>query len=261
MSDSSERLIYAAKLLRRARYVVAFTGAGVSTPSGIPDFRSARSGLWEKDDPLEVASLTAFRYHPERFYAWLKPLIRTIAEAQPNAAHWALAALESAGCLKVLITQNIDLLHSRAGNTNVVEIHGSLREVVCGRCHRHWPGAPIVERFIADGAVPHCPDCGGVLKPDAVLMGEMLPERVVNAAFAAAHACDVMLVAGTSLEVMPAARLPYEAAAAGAHLIIINRETTYLDERADVLLPGDVADILPRLSAAVSQLTNYVQPD
>jgi NAD-dependent deacetylase len=99
------------------------------------------------------------------------------------------------------------------------------------------------------------------LKPDAVLMGEMLPERVVNAAFAAAHACDVMLVVGTSLEVMPAARLPYEAAAAGAHLIIINRETTYLDERADVLLPGDVADILPRLSAAVSQLTTYAQPD
>jgi NAD-dependent protein deacetylase/lipoamidase len=257
MSDFGEQIAHAAHLLRRSRYAVALTGAGVSTPSGIPDFRSARSGLWEKDDPLEVASLTAFRYHPERFYAWLRPLARTIYEAQPNPAHWALAALEGANCLKMLITQNIDLLHSRAGSTNVVEIHGSLREAVCGRCHRHWPGAPILERFIVNGAVPHCPDCGGVLKPDAVLMGEMLPERVISAAFAAAHACDVMLVAGTSLEVMPAARLPYEAATAGANLIIINRETTYLDERAEVLLPGDVADILPRLSAAVSQSETY----
>lgn len=257
MSDLSERIMHAAKLLRQARYAVAFTGAGVSTPSGIPDFRSARSGLWEKDDPLEVASLTAFRYHPDRFYAWLQPLVRIIYEARPNPAHWALAALESLGCLKVLITQNIDLLHSRAGSANVMELHGSLREAVCGRCHRRWPGAPIIERFVVDGAVPHCPDCSGVLKPDAVLMGELLPERVVSAAFAAAHACDVMLVAGTSLEVMPAARLPYEAAAAGARLIIINRETTYLDERAEVLLPGDAADLLPRISAAVSQSEAY----
>jgi len=257
MSDFGEQIRRAAELLRRARYAVAFTGAGVSTPSGIPDFRSARSGLWEKDDPLEVASLTAFRYHPDRFYAWLRPLARTMHEARPNPAHWALAALESAGRIKMLITQNIDQLHSRAGSANVVELHGSLREAVCGRCHRHWPGAPIVERFVGDGAVPHCPDCGGVLKPDAVLMGELLPEGVVSAAFAAAHACDVMLVAGTSLEVMPAARLPYEAVTAGAHLIIINREATYLDERAEVLLRGDVADILPRLSAAVSQPETY----
>lgn len=257
MSDLSEEIVRAAQLLRRARYAVAFTGAGVSTPSGIPDFRSAHSGLWEKDNPLEVASLTAFRYQPEKFYAWLQPLARTICEAHPNPAHWALAALESVGCLKVLITQNIDLLHSRAGSAHVLELHGSVREMVCGRCHRHWPGAPIIEQFMADGVAPHCPDCGGVLKPDAVLLGEMLPERVVSAAFAAAHTCDVMLVAGTSLEVMPAARLPYEAAAAGARLIIINREPTYLDERADVLLPGDVADILPRLSAAVSQPETY----
>src|SRR3989338_5960480 len=118
----------AGHLLRRSQYAVALTGAGVSTPSGIPDFRSRGSGLWESVDPAEVASLAAFRYHPERFYAWLYPLAATLHQAQPNAAHHALALLESLGFLKLLMTQNIDGLHARAGHQNVLEVHGSLRE-------------------------------------------------------------------------------------------------------------------------------------
>jgi NAD-dependent deacetylase len=251
MSELAERIARAAELLHRARHVVALTGAGVSTASGIPDFRSAGSGLWEKVDPLEVASLPAFRYHPERFYHWLRPFAQLMQTAQPNAAHFAFAQLEQQGRLQVLLTQNIDQLHSRAGSCRVVELHGSLRETVCGQCHRRWPGEPVLTQFIADGQVPHCPECGGVLKPDAILLGEALSERVLRESSAAVRACDVLIVAGSSLEVMPAAGLPYEAVSTGARLIMMNHEPTYMDERAEVILRGDLAAVLPELTATL----------
>ncbi len=251
MSELVEGLARAAELLRRARHVVALTGAGVSTASGIPDFRSAGSGLWEKVDPLEVASLPAFRYHPERFYHWLRPFAQLMQTAHPNAAHFAFAQLEQQGRLKMLLTQNIDQLHSRAGSCQVLELHGSLREAVCGQCHRRWPGAPVLTQFIADGRVPYCAECGGVLKPDTILLGEALSERVLREARAAVRACDVLMVAGSSLEVMPAAGLPYEAVSTGARLIMLNHEPTYMDERAEVILRGDIAAILPELAATL----------
>lgn len=238
-------------LMRQARSVVALTGAGVSTASGIPDFRSAGSGLWEQMDPLEVASLTAFRYRPAQFYKWLQPLAACIQQAQPNAAHGALAELEQRGQLTKLITQNIDGLHTRAGQRAVVELHGSLREAICGQCHTRWPGAPILAQVTATGQTPYCPSCGGVLKPDAVLLGEVIPETTLRAAREAVRTCDLLLVVGCSLEVMPAAALPYEAVTAGARLIIFNHDATYMDERADVILRADVAESLPRLLAAL----------
>jgi len=250
MTDRAALILQAAALLRQARAGLAFTGAGVSTPSGVQDFRGAGSGMWEKADPMEVASLTAFRYHPEVFYAWVRPLAVTIHRAEPNPAHRALAALEAAGRIKAVITQNIDGLHTRAGARQVLEIHGSLREATCGQCHRVWPGGPVLARFVKDGAVPRCPDCGGVLKPNVILMGEQLPEAAFRAARAAALRCDVMLVAGSSLEVMPSAALPLEAVTHGARLIIVNQEPTYLDERADVLIHADVAEALPQMAAA-----------
>jgi NAD-dependent deacetylase len=250
VTDTASLVLRAGTLLREAQAGVALTGAGVSTPSGIPDFRSPGSGLWENVDPMEVASLTAFRYHPERFYNWVRPLAASTRHARPNPAHHALAALERAGLLKVLITQNIDELHQRAGSAQVLELHGSMREATCGQCHRVWPGAPVLAKFIEDGEVPRCPDCGGVLKPNVILMGEQLPEAVLREARAAARRSDVMLVAGSALEVMPAAGLPLEAVMRGAKLIILNHDPTYLDERADVVIRADVAGTLPQIAAA-----------
>ncbi|MGH2521090.1 MAG: SIR2 family NAD-dependent protein deacylase [Anaerolineales bacterium] len=253
MVDIHVQIERAVELLRRASYAVALTGAGLSTPSGIPDFRSSGSGLWVGVDPFEVASLLAFRYHPERFYAWIRPLGELIHRAQPNPAHRALADLEQAGRLKMVITQNIDELHTRAGSRCVVELHGSLREATCGQCHRCWPGEPILAKFVSDGAVPHCADCGGVLKPNVILLGEELSAAALREARAAARQCDVMLVAGSSLEVMPAGALPFEAVTYGARLIIVNREPTYLDARAEVLIPADVAEALPLMAATARE--------
>ena len=138
----------AINLLRRARYTVALTGAGISTRSGIPDFRSPKSGLWERYNPAEVASIYGFRHDPRRFYDWIRPLARIILEAQPNAAHIALARLEAIGKLQALITQNIDMLHTRAGSRTVYELHGHLREVTCIHCFAVYPAQPLIHKFL-----------------------------------------------------------------------------------------------------------------
>lgn len=253
MTDLSAKIARAAELLQAARSAVALTGAGLSTPSGIPDFRSPGSGLWEERDPFEFASLTAFRHHPEKFYAWVRPLAALIHAADPNPAHHALAALEAAGRLQAVITQNIDGLHRLAGSQQVFEIHGSLATATCRECHRTVPGRPPLERFVHEGVLPRCEACNGLLKPDVILMEEQLPARVYHQARAAARQADLMVVAGSSLEVLPAAGLPLEVLHAGGRLIIVNLGSTYLDERADVLLHGDVAEVLPQLAAAVTR--------
>jgi NAD-dependent deacetylase len=239
----------AADLLRHARHAVALTGAGISTPSGIPDFRSAGSGLWEIANPDEVATIYAFRENPQRFFNWIRPLAAMIHDAQPNAAHRALAQLERAGILHTIITQNIDGLHQRAGSSHVAEVHGHVREATCMNCYqivsseKYWP------EFVNDGSVPHCPRCGGILKPNITLFGEALPAQAVLAAVQAVRRCDVMLVAGSSLEVAPAANLPELALARHAKLIIVNLGSTHLDASADVLIRDDVAVTLPYIVA------------
>jgi NAD-dependent deacetylase len=243
----ADDLTRAAALVRAARRGVALTGAGISTPSGVPDFRSAGSGLWERVDPMEVASLTVFRHHPERFYAWIHPLADHILRSEPNPAHHALVRLERAGHLRGVVTQNIDDLHLRAGSRGVLEIHGHLREATCVRCYAVVSTLPYLEPFAATGVLPRCPGCGGVLKPNVVLFGEQLPHAVVQQALAWMRDCDLILVVGSSLEVTPAAAFPLEALNAGARLIIINRDPTYLDVRAACVLRDDVAEVLPRL--------------
>jgi NAD-dependent deacetylase len=250
MTNFEASIAQAAALLRRARSAVALTGAGLSTPSGIPDFRSPQTGLWAQTDPLEVASLLTFRYEPERFFAWVRPLAALLRQARPNAGHNALAALEAAGRLQAVITQNIDGLHHRAGSQRVLALHGGLESATCVRCFARWPGKPVLEAFIETGALPYCTGCGGLLKPDVTLMGEELPVAVLHAAQQAARECDVMLVAGCSLEVMPAAGLPLEALRHGAQLILVNFRPTYIDERATVLIEGDVAEVLPQIAQA-----------
>jgi NAD-dependent deacetylase len=241
----------AVSLLRKARHTVALTGAGISTPSGIPDFRSPGSGLWERYDPMEVASLAVFRYSPERFYAWMHPFAQALLNAEPNPAHKALARLEAAGYLAGVVTQNIDSLHLRAGSKVIYEIHGHLREANCVSCYKSFPTGDLTREFARTGEPPRCPECNGILKPKAVLFGEQLPYNVVQQSQQLFARSDLVLVVGSSLEVTPAALFPIDALNAGARLIIINHEATYLDERADVIFHQEVAVVLPRLADEV----------
>ncbi|MCI0578435.1 MAG: NAD-dependent deacylase [Chloroflexi bacterium] len=249
MASVDELIKRAQALLLRSSHAVALTGAGISTPSGIPDFRSANSGLWNQADPLEVASIYAFRRRPQDFYDWIHPLAKLTLEAQPNAAHLALAQLERHGPLRAVVTQNIDMLHTRAGSRNIYEAHGHLREVTCLRCYNVYQAGPYLSEFIDTGHVPHCEQCGGVLKPNVILFGEQLPVQVLNEAKKHSRACDVMLVAGSSLEVAPVGDLPFLAAEAGAHLIIVNYEPTHIDHLAEVVIHADVVQVLPQLAA------------
>jgi NAD-dependent deacetylase len=242
----------AADLIRHSHHMVAFTGAGHSTASGIPDFRSPGSGLWEKSNPMLVASIWAFSLNPKTFYHWIRPLVATLLEATPNPAHQALARLEEMGYLKVVITQNIDNLQQRAGSRSVLELHGHVRAATCIRCYKEVPIDPGMEQVIMDGKVPHC-ECGGVLKPNVILFGEQLPVRVLNAAMAEARRCDLILVAGSSLEVTPAADIPVLAVECDAKAIIVNLEPTAFDGCADVVIHGDVAQVLPRIVEALSE--------
>ena len=238
----------AAELFRKARRVVALTGAGISTPSGIPDFRSEGSGLWSRDEPMEVASLNTFRTFPERFFKWFRPLAGQIFNAQPNAAHRALVELEGTNRELTIITQNIDVLHQKAGSRNVVEMHGSLSTLSCTQCFKKFETRFFIQAFIDDGIIPKCPNCNGILKPDVILFGEQLPQTAWLDAQRAARQCDLMLVAGSSLEVLPVAGLPMQALDRGAHLIIINNTPTYLNVRADVVIMRDVATTLPEIA-------------
>ena len=254
--DAPAERLYAeaARLLRESRLSVALTGAGISTPSGIPDFRSPGSGLWEDVDPMQVASLRGFREDPQAFYDWIRPLARLMMNAAPNPAHLALAELEARGHLHAVITQNIDLLHRRAGSITVLEVHGHIRQATCLRCYQAQPAEPHLTRFVEDGCLPRCPNCGGVLKPDVVLFGEELPAVVLAEAQRLARRCDLMIVAGLSLEVWPASDLPALARAAGARLAIVNLEPTPLDGEADIVIRADVAEVLPAILAEVLAL-------
>jgi len=239
------------ELIRAASHPVALTGAGISTPSGIPDFRSRDSGLWTRYDPFSVASLSAFRTHPQQVFDWVRPLVGQIAAAEPNPAHVALARLEQAGRLDGIITQNIDGLHQKAGSKNVFEIHGNLRTATCTSCFRTSPTDDLIQPFVENGTLPRCPHCGALLKPDIVLFGEQLPYQVVHGAEHLMEDCDLVLIAGSSLEVTPAATMPVAALNRGGHLIVVNNEPTYLDQRADLVFHQDVVDVLPRIADEV----------
>lgn len=243
-SDPIQR---AAHLLRQAHSTVAFTGAGISTPSGIPDFRSPKSGLWQGVDPMAVASIYGFRQNPQAFYNWIYPLAKLTLQACPNPAHETLAWLEANGYLKAVITQNIDMLHTRAGNKVVFELHGHLRDATCTHCFTVYPAEPIIHRFLQDKQVPHCPKCGGVIKPNVILFGEQLPIQQLLGAQDAARKADLMIVVGSSLEVAPASELPALAMKNSAKLIIINLDKTHMDDAAQVIIHENAAEILPEI--------------
>ena len=251
MDNFNAQINKAASLIQSAKHVIALTGAGISTPSGIPDFRSPVSGLWNQVSPMDVASIIAFRQRPEDFYEWVRPLSKKILNAKPNAAHLALAELEKAGKLKTIITQNIDGLHQAAHSEHVLEVHGHTRSATCVRCYKQHDATIIMTALMNGDAVPTCAACGGPLKPDVILFGEQLPVQPLFEARKAAAQADLILVVGSSLEVAPISELPHDAIQHGAKVIIVNYQETYLDDEATVVLHHEVTEVLPKIVAAV----------
>lgn len=242
-----------AELIRSARSVVALTGAGISVPSGIPDFRTPRTGLWENVDPMEVAHIDAFHRDPVRFWRFYGERFAMLRDKRPNGAHLALAELEAQGMLDGVVTQNIDTLHSAAGSRQVVEVHGSTATCSCLSCPGAVPVEAVRKRILtaADG-VPGCESCGAPLKPDVVLFGEMLDERALSRARTLCEGADVLLCIGTSLEVHPVAGLPLLTDASGGTVAILTQGLTPLDGIASVRLRGDVVRELEGLLAALA---------
>jgi NAD-dependent deacetylase len=235
-----------AALIRERQPCVVLTGAGVSTESGIPDFRSD-SGIWAEIDPFEVASVEAFRRDPEKVWAFYRDRIHALLDAVPNAAHEALAELERLGFVRAVVTQNIDTLHDRAGSRDVIEVHGSIRSAVCLRCLRTEATAEVLAQ-LAERAAPICVQCGEILKPGVTLFGELLPESAIERATELARAAELMLVVGSSLEVWPVAGLPLEARA----LAIVNRGPTALDEHAVLRIDAPAGETLDGVLRALA---------
>ena len=234
-----------ASLIRDRQPCVVLTGAGVSTESGIPDFRSP-TGIWADVDPFEVASIQAFRRDPERVWVFYRERLARLAEAEPNAAHYAIAELERRGLVSAVVTQNIDMLHTRAGSREVIEVHGSIRSAQCVRCLWTEPADAVLEQ-LESRPVPLCPHCGSPLKPSVVLFGELLPPGAMERATELARAAGLLLVVGSSLEVWPVAGLPLEARA----FAIVNVGPTALDDRALLKVDAGAGETLAAVVQAL----------
>ena len=251
MSATETAAARLASLISEADSVVALTGAGISVPSGIPDFRSPGTGLWANVDPMEVAHIDAFRRDPARFWSFYGQRFQTLGDKQPNRAHAALVELERAGLLDAVITQNIDRLHERAGTRNLVEVHGSIAHSSCLVCRSRYELGDV-RRLVesAPDGVPRC-DCGAPLKPDVVLFGEYLPVDALARAEMLATGAGLMLCIGSSLEVYPVAQLPETTLSAGGAVAILTQSRTPLDRHAAVRMNGDVVDELEAVLAAL----------
>ena len=241
-----------AELLARSDRAIALTGAGVSVPSGIPDFRSPGTGLWERINPMEVAHIDAFRRDPDRFWSFYGERFATLRHKRPNAAHRALAELERRGLLRGVVTQNIDRLHRAAGSENLVEVHGSIERSVCLACGFNVGLERVLEMVDATPGAPRCETCAEPLKPDVVLFGELLSEEAIGAAQRLAAEADLIVCVGSSLEVYPVAALPELTLAAGGRLAIVTQGPTPYDDRAEMRLDGDVAEELDAVVGALN---------
>jgi NAD-dependent deacetylase len=228
-----------AGLIEQSECTVALTGAGISVPSGIPDFRTPGKGLWEKVNPMEVAHIDAFRGDPARFWSFYRPRLHSLGDIEPNGAHAVLAELEQRGMLEAVITQNIDMLHVKAGSERVIEVHGSIRTGTCQECGGQFSLEEMEELFDDDG-VAVCSACLGYVKPDVVLFGELLPADAMAEAEALASRADLMLCIGSSLEVYPVAGLPSVTLGRGGRIAVITQGPTPFDSDAAVRMDGDV---------------------
>lgn len=256
MADVTAGQRQLAEMIRDSEFCVALTGAGISVPSGIPDFRS-EGGLWSEVDPQEVCTIDVWATDPEKFWRFYRDRLDIPASFEPNGAHRALVSLEKAGSLQGLITQNIDGLHQKAGAAAVIEIHGSVRKLVCP-CGAEF-AREVSEPLFRENGVPYCPECAAAgdheqpLKPDVVLFGEMLSEYDLGRCYALAYNCDLMICVGSSLVVEPVCSLPRYAQEGGARLAVISKSSAY-DEHCDVHLDGDVESELEGVLAALSEL-------
>jgi NAD-dependent protein deacetylase/lipoamidase len=226
---------------------VVLTGAGISTESGIPDFRS-RTGIWQQYDPMEYASIDAFRRDPEKVWEFYSMRLGVLVEARPNPAHLALAELERRGLVEAVVTQNVDRLHHLAGSQRVIEVHGSIRTASCLACNHQEDFDRVVELL----PVPACAECGAVLKPDVVMFGELLPDGALEEASALCRSARLVLVIGSALEVYPVASLPEEGLVSGARLAIVNRGPTGYDQLADLKIDASAGETLSRVVDALA---------
>ena len=232
--------------MRDRQPCVVLTGAGISTESGIPDFRSA-GGIWERFNPAEVANIDALRREPKRVWEFYALRLEALGAAEPNDGHRALVELEEEGWIRAVVTQNVDGLHQQAGSREVVEVHGSLREAECIHCGVRVP----MEDAVASLPLPVCPECGEVLKPGVVMFGELLPAAAIGQALALAAEAGILLVVGSALEVHPVAALPGETLASGGMLAIVNRGATSWDSRAELVIDAGAGQTLRALEAAL----------
>jgi len=244
-----------AELILESENILALTGAGMSTESGIPDFRSPGTGLWERMDP-SFADISTFTRNPTAFYKTMLEMGLNMIKAKPNAGHKSLTKLQKMGKLNGLMTQNIDGLHKRAHTKNVIELHGSINEAICmGKCGKIFPITTLVNQLLLSGnPSSKCPDCDGVLKPNAVFFGEQLPAEALERADKLIKNCDLMLILGTSLLVSPANFLPYKALNVDAKLVIINREKTNIDNQCHVVIHNSIAEVLPKIVEIVASI-------
>jgi NAD-dependent protein deacetylase/lipoamidase len=247
---ASREVARLAELLGRSRRAVALTGAGVSVPSGIPDFRTPETGLWARVDPMEVAHIDVFERDPERFWSYYRPRFHALGDKKPNRAHEALAELERRGLIEGVITQNIDRLHRAAGSENVIEVHGSIETSSCLECGTAY-GLDEVEGIFDERGVAICAECGGPVKPDVVLFGELLPEEAMTRATEMAEGADLMLCVGSSLAVHPVAGLPQLTLERGGAVAIVTKGDTPYDHDAELNLGGEIEEELAALVDAL----------
>jgi NAD-dependent deacetylase len=246
---TESRAAQLAALIEGSSFTVALTGAGISVPSGIPDFRTPGKGLWTKVDPMKVAHIDAFRRDPKSFWEYYRPRFQMLGDVRPNPAHEALAELESRGQLEAVITQNVDRLHRAAGSERVVEVHGTIETSSCTCCGARYRLEDVEELF--EDGVPQCKLCTSPVKPDVVLFGEFLPEQAMAEATELASRAELLLCVGSSLEVYPVAGLPELTLAAGGRVAIVTQSSTPYDRQAAVRLDGDVVAELGAVIAAL----------
>jgi NAD-dependent deacetylase len=251
VSGPSAEVLGLAELVRGSGCTVVLTGAGVSVPSGIPDFRTPGTGLWANVDPMEVAHIDVFERDPERFWAYYRPRFQSLGDKSPNAAHEALAELERRGLIEGVITQNIDRLHRAGGSENVVEVHGTIETSSCTRCAASFE-IDEMEALFDERGVAICPSCRGAVKPDVVLFGELLSESTMVRATDLAERAELMICVGSSLAVHPVAGLPQLTLKSGGRLAIVTKGETPYDDDAELKLSGEVDAELTALLAALA---------
>lgn len=233
------------KLFRESSNIVVLTGAGISTESGIPDFRTPKRGLWDKYSE-RIVEINFFKKNPNMFYSFLLSGLKDTFNATPNFSHYFLSKYESRGCIEAIITQNIDGLHQKAGSQNVLELHGNLIYATCLNCGKKYKTQSLIQEYENKETIPTC-HCGGLIKPDVIFFGEMLPQDILAKSFSLADKCDLFIVLGSSLLVTPAALLPYRAKERGAKIAIINFQETPFDIYADIVINDKISKVLKEL--------------